>query len=271
MDRSVILLLGDVVCGKHVAEHFVPALQARLGILFRIVGGGRLGNAGERSRLDERKILGAHLVVILRRRLDAIAPIAIVDGVEVHVEDLVFSVFLLHLDGELRLARFALERDAGGLFGQGRVAHELLRDGGSAFARPARQIVQERAHDALGVDPVVLVEANVLDVNGALDGIFAHVFQFDGIALFQLELGKLRRAVSRIHVGVLGIIERVAVQFRQIGDPVVVDGENTRDAPEAHEADAENDHEDDPSHRMGFRLAEFTSCFHECRFRCCRL
>ena len=69
---------------------------------------------------------------------DAVAAIAVIDGVEVHEKNLVFRVDLLEFDGEIDFAHLALDRDVGHLVGDDGVAHILLRNSGGSSWPPAR-------------------------------------------------------------------------------------------------------------------------------------
>src|SRR5690606_13052626 len=82
-----------------------------------------------------------------------------VGGVEVALEDLLLAELLLELQRDHGLADLALvallAREVEDL-------HVLLRDGGRALAGVATGVGEERAQDALGVDPLVGPERLVL-------------------------------------------------------------------------------------------------------------
>ena len=46
---------------------------------------------------------------MLRRSLNAVAVVAVVDGVQIHHQNLVFGINLFHLFGERHLANFTLD------------------------------------------------------------------------------------------------------------------------------------------------------------------
>src|SRR5438876_9565209 len=95
----------------------------------------------------------------LRGGLDAVGVIAVVDGVQVADEDLVLRPAAAELDRETRLLDLALE---GALAAGIEVAHELLRDRGSAFDDLAgADVTPESAGDPDVVDAAGLVEAAV--------------------------------------------------------------------------------------------------------------
>ena len=185
---GVVVLLGDVAQAQHVVQDLVAALEAGAGVHGRVVVGGRVGQADERGGLGQREVARVLVEVGLACGLDAVGAVAVVDGVEVHHQDLVLGVHLLHLDGDVGLAHLALEGLVELLVGQDGVAHELLGDGGGALGA-AGELREHGAHDACRVDAVVLVEALVLNVHGALEHVVGHMVLRDGLAVLQVERG----------------------------------------------------------------------------------
>ena len=204
---GVMLLLCDVTGFEHAVEHRVAALLCGVRMHRGIVVGGRLGQADERGRLGEGEVARVLVEVDDARGLDAIGTVAVVDGVEVHVEDLVLRVLLLHLDGDVGLADLALYRVIELLVREDGVAHELLGDRGRTLGA-ARQGHDDGSDDALGIDAVVAVEALVLGVDGPLDHVVRDLGEVDGAALLKV--------VARDLVAV-GVIDR-----RGLGDQVSV-------------------------------------------------
>ena len=220
--HRVGLLRRDDPIGHHAVEHGVAALQAVVRVVDGVVVGGRLRNAHERGRLVQREILGVLGEVTLGGSLDAVGARAVVDGVQVHEQDLVFGVLLLQLLGDVHLADLALEGDVAHLVGQDGVAHELLGDGGSALQLAAHEVVHECAGHAEVVDAGVGVEALVLGGNGALQYVLADLIERDRLAVLQLELGEQRRAVGGVDHGRLRRVVGVGVLVvRQIFQPGV--------------------------------------------------
>lgn len=115
--------------------------------------------------------------------LDAVAAVTVVDGVQVHHQQLVFAVFLLHVQRQLSFADFSLDRDVVRFLRQQRVAHKLLRNGGGAFQAAARKVVHERASDARQVNAIVLVESNILGINGGMLDVVGNFVRLNGVAL----------------------------------------------------------------------------------------
>ena len=108
---SIVFFLGDVTVGEHAVEHQVATLEAVVRMVDGVVVRRRLGNARKRRRLDQRQIGSVLREVALRRRLDAVGTRAVVDGVQVHAQDVFFGVGLLHLQRQVHLAHLALDGD----------------------------------------------------------------------------------------------------------------------------------------------------------------
>ena len=215
--RRVMLLLGDVAVRQHAVEHEVATFEAVLTIVDkRVVERRGLRNAHKRCRLGKREIRGILREVALRRGLDAVGAVTVVDGVEVHEQNLVFRVLLLKLHRQVHLAHLALEGDVVHFVDEDGVAHKLLGDGGRAFAARPRDVHDERTGDAHEVEAAVVVEALVLGGDGSLEDVRADLAQLHRIAILQLELREHRpvfgphlrrhRHIERIHVLVVGQI-----------------------------------------------------------------
>ena len=137
------------------------------GVLDEVVGGGRLGNAGEEGVLGEREVLEVLLPVALGGGCDAVAAVAVVVVVEVGLHDRLLAggarVGLGQADRLDDLARLALvhavrER----ALGQEPGSHELLGDGGAA-AVVALDRVDGGCREGDGIEARVLPERLVLD------------------------------------------------------------------------------------------------------------
>ena len=145
---------------------------------------------------------------------------AIVNGVEVHHEDLVFGVHVLHLDGDIGLAHLTLDGRVELLLLQDGVAHQLLGDGRGSFVAAGKGC-HRGTRDAQEVDAAVLVETLVLDVDRALQDVRGDLVLGDGLAVLGIEAGdlvavavnNLGRLADQIGVGV-GVVG-------QVGQPAV--------------------------------------------------
>jgi hypothetical protein len=119
--------------------------------------------------------LGAVAEVVLRRGLDPVGPVAVIDEVEVALKDLVLGEGLLQLDGVFQLLDLAGVVLGGRRLGPGLVAGPqgvllqgdldvLLGERGATAGDLTRGPVgDERPKNALQVSPAVLVEPVVLD------------------------------------------------------------------------------------------------------------
>jgi hypothetical protein len=166
------LLAADVALLGHPGEDLVAALGGRLGVGERVVGGGALREAGEEGGLRQRERGGVDAEEGPGGRLDAVGVLPEVHDVEVAGEDLVLAVGVLERQRDPRLPELAGHRLLGGrtplLGGLGDLQQGLL-DQLLGQRRPALlhaaggQVGQQRAHGALDVEAVVVVEAGVLD------------------------------------------------------------------------------------------------------------
>ena len=261
--------MRDDAVGEHARKHHVAALLAGLRVEIGVVHRGGVGNADERGGLRDGQVGCVHAVVVLRGGLNAVASVAVIDGVQVHQQDFFLGVLLLHLDGKLDLAHLALEGDLGRLVGKQGVAHQLLRDGGCALLA-AREVHEHRADDALQVGTVVLIEAHVLGGDGAVDHIGAYLVQAgERLALLEIELGE-HRAFARLLVVVGGIDGRLfghrervgVVNAGQIFAPFVNERHSALIAAEYGQAKAQQYDEYCPLSCVCARLALFSPCFH---------
>ena len=238
---GVVLLLGDVARLEHAVEDEVAARDAVLGVPEGVVEGGGVGEADERGGLGEGELARVLVEVRDARGLDAVGGVAVVDGVHVHVQDLVFGVHLLHLDGDVGLADLSLERHLELLVREDGVSHQLLGDGrAAALLAFAGQLAGDGAKDALGVDAVVGIEALVLGVDGALEHVGRDVVERDRAALLQI-IGRYLVAVGVVDAGGLG--HEVVVGRGVVGQVLEPRGDDRahreaqRDDEKRHEAD----------------------------------
>ena len=97
----------------------------------------------------------------LRRRLHAVGLVAVVDAVQVGLQDLGLGVTVLELHREDRLVELAQDRP---VTGKVDVLGQLLGDGAATLGDPAlEEVLAGRPQDAEQVDPAVAVEVVVLD------------------------------------------------------------------------------------------------------------
>ena len=126
--------------------------------------GGALWQAGHEARLGQVEPASRGPEVGLRRRLDPEGLIAIEDGVEVHLEDLVLGVLPLQLDRQHQLARLAIQTAARRTRTEKIVFDKLLRDGAAALRGAlVHQVVNACGQHPDRVDGPVVVEVFVFD------------------------------------------------------------------------------------------------------------
>ena len=240
--RRIRLLLSYHVVRNHAIKDEVATVEAVLLIVDGIVVRGRLRNADERRRLHKRQIARVLGEVPLGRRLDAIRSRAVVDGVEVHEQNLVFAVLLLELKGDVHLANLALKRDIGHLVGEDGVANELLRDGGRPLELAAEEVVHHGTRDAHEVDTAVIVETLVFRGDRSLQNKLAHLVVLDGGAILELKLRKHRGSIRGVHGRRLRDVELIHVRvIGKVLKPRLAQGENAgRTRYEHRRDDGEN-------------------------------
>ena len=251
-----MLLLGDVAQAQHVVENLVAARQCQIGIDRGVVLRRRVGKADEQRGLAQGEVGGALGQVGLGGSLDAVGAVAVIDGVEVHHEDLVLGVHLLHLDGDIGLAHLTLDGRIELLLLQDGVAYQLLGDGRCALVATG-----DGCHggtcDTPQVDAAMLVEALVLNVDGALQHVRRDLILGDGLAVLRVEARDLV-AVAIDDLG--GFAHQIGVGVGivgQIGQPAI-DVADHADA-KRYARDEQKAQEREQDHGQGMRLGTTAS------------
>ena len=160
LDGGVVLGWRQHTLGKHHAQDvFAPFLVVpRRGLDAEIAGG--LDGRRQRRCLGRGERCRVHPEGHLRCCLDAVRPLAEVDVVQVHVQDLILGVELLHLQRQPDFLQLAGDGLLAGEVGE---LHQLLGDGGCTLVKGAGAgVVHRRAQDADHVKARMLVEAQVL-------------------------------------------------------------------------------------------------------------
>ena len=175
--RLVGLRLADVPTGHHALEHVGLARLRALEMGLRVVVVGRVNQPGQKRGLADREVLGLLVApeVGLGGRAQAICVVAVVDAVQVHVEDLVFGVALLQRGGQNGLLQLAEDR----FLGREQLdLDQLLADRAAALLRGSAGQVGERGPDGGGhVDRPVVVEVAVLRGERGRGSVLAHVLE----------------------------------------------------------------------------------------------
>ena len=172
----VVLLLGDLALVIHLVKDGVLTLQIVLQRRFRIIGivqRGIVGDADQIGALGQRQLGHVLAEIDLRRRFDAVAPMAQVDIVEIQFHDIFLGMGLFKIKGAEDLRDLALD---GAFLVAGDVLDRLLCQGGTAEG--VVRIMDKQVNDGRGRAPpvhaVVLQKAFVLDGDGRQGQIFRH-------------------------------------------------------------------------------------------------
>jgi hypothetical protein len=143
----------------------------------RAVLGGRLRQTCQHRRLTEGQVVGGGVVERARRRFDAVALAPVVDGVEIHLEDLLFRVAAVEVHRQRGLAQLALD-GRWWIRADEDLLDQLLADRAAALVDVVVGIVGDRRPgDAADVDAAVLVKRPVFDRDRCLANEGRHGFQ----------------------------------------------------------------------------------------------
>ena len=224
---AVGLGLGEQAILGHQAEGDALAGLGGGEVGEGVVGRGRLGQAGDQGGLGGAQLAYRLGEVGLGGGLDAVSLGAVVDLIEVQVEDLVLAVGAAHAEGEDRLTQLALVALLAALIlAEQDAAHQLHGDRGGAAHDLAALVVLERgAHDAAHVYAGVLIEVGVLHGDrgvfeqlrdlreahrGTTPSLRANQLVEQGCAVASVEPGGLEAAILSDALGV-GQVAAVAV------------------------------------------------------------
>ena len=185
---------ADVAAVDHGVEHLCTPRLCRVRVLHRVVVRRALREAGEHRHLAERQPHEVGLVEVgLRRGLDAVGLIAVVDLVQVHLEDLLLAEGARRLHGEDRFLDLPRER---WLVTQEARLDELLRDRRATLRdRPARGVRVHRSDDATDVDARIGPERFVLDGDRRVLHLLGDGIEADELAALVLE--RVEEVLSR--------------------------------------------------------------------------
>src|SRR4029079_5240013 len=191
----------------------------------------------------------------LRRRLDPVRVVAVVDLVHVLAEDPVLRARAREADRQAGLLQLALQRP---LLRDVEVPHELLRNRRAALDHVARaEVLPGCAGDALVVDAAVLVEAVVLDRDRRLAHPRADAPEGDRRPV---ALGRDRaqqRAIGRVDERVLADLDRLQIVQVAVGaEP----GDGADAGGDHGQHDHEQDDEDQRRAALALRLDPAPAC-----------
>ena len=236
----------------------------------RTIQGGVVGDgdeAGAFRRIQLRHILAE---VELRRGLDAVAALSQIDGVQVHLQDLLLGVVLLELQGPENLPHLAVD---GVAVVAGHVLQHLLRQGGAAEGGPAAGEEVQRGGGGSGpVHAVVLKESVVLNGYGRLPQRVRDLFIVHPDAVFRAVDSLVFHPISGVPVLVIddgaeihGVVVGVDLQRRGQRGPDVHHKKpgKHRHCADAHQQDRPQDEDDLVSRSFGaFLLSGFPAGDH---------
>ena len=190
--------LGDEPVFGHLLQHCLLPGLGGLGVGQGGVVVGALGDPGDHGTLGQIQIFHVFAEVGVGGGFYPVSPLAEVDLVHVHLQDLVLGVFLFDLEGNEGF----MELPAQGLFlGQEVVLGQLLGDGAAPLDLAPPDIGVDGPADPPEVDASVFIEPDVFCrqermlevlgdfVDGHRDPVFFRIHRGDQVALGVEELG----------------------------------------------------------------------------------
>jgi hypothetical protein len=156
------LVFGDEAVVLHELEDVRPALFGRGELLVRVVHARPARQNGEKCRLPERQRRRGLAEVEPRRRFGSPRAVAVVDAVQVLLEDLGLRRGSFEAAREHRFAELVAERAPSRMVGRLDDAHELHRERGSSVrhAKPL-QVEPRRPQDSDRIDAAMVEEPAV--------------------------------------------------------------------------------------------------------------
>ena len=192
-----------VLVAHHHVEHDALPCFGRGEVREEIEIGRPLRDAGEQRRFGLCQVGGVLAEVDLAGRLRPVGPVAVVEQVEVHLQQLVFAEEVGQLLSQPGLEHFAIHRLVVALIRpQEEVAGELHGDragagGDFAFLR----VAQRGRGDARRIDAGVLVERGIFGGDGGVDQVLGDAVEADpGAPPLIPQLGD-GRAVAVVETG----------------------------------------------------------------------
>ena len=193
--KRLDLRLREPSVDRHLREHEVAPHQRPLRVQHRVVEAGAFKHADQRGGLEHIQFLGRLVEIGARRHFDAVSIEEEGHGVEIGLENLVFGIDRLDLEGGNRLLDLSLESGGAADLLRIEVARKLLGDGGASLQVAGERV--ERCRDrSQRVDAVVPVEAVVLVGNQRIDHGEGDFVQRHPLPVDALEFGQ-HHAVGR--------------------------------------------------------------------------
>ncbi len=183
-ERVEFLHAGNVALVEHSGENDLEARICGLRVQEWVVGIGRIGQARQHCGLRQVELLRRRFAGFIlqpeidrRRRVDAICLLAIVDGVQIHFQDVALAIVVVYRWRERKFLQFALDAFP--------IAHhqhldELLGDGTAPLHdTPAAQVIQRGLDNARNIDALVRPEVLILGCHGSVDEVRRDVIERD--------------------------------------------------------------------------------------------
>jgi len=151
----------------HQHQDGLVPVKGRLAVSIDVINRGRLHQPRQEGRLAQVQVLGRGMKIHLRRGLHPVRQVAVVDFVEIHLQDIILGVLAGDLGSQHDLAGFPLVTDLRRFFrAQQQHSRQLLGDGGSSRNHLAGGVIlPEGARDAHGIKTRVVIELLVLGSN----------------------------------------------------------------------------------------------------------
>ncbi len=170
---EVQLFVVDEVQFVHAAQHVRLAQLGAFRVDHRVVGGGRLGQAGEHGRLCNRDLLEGLAKIHFCRRCKAVGALAQVNLVYIELQDFIFAQVALNLEGEQHLVEFARHSF---FLGEKKIARHLHGDSARALLGASGcEIGNGRAQHTYVIYAAMFVKPFIL---GGKNGFLHHVWHF---------------------------------------------------------------------------------------------
>ena len=238
---------GDVAVTHHRVED-IELAAARVGVSLaqeRVEVRRTLGQARQEGGLSEIQPAGGRSEIGLCRRLHAKGLVAVEDGVEVHLQDLVLRVLPLQLEREDQLARLAVEAAAAGAGVQQVIFDQLLGDRAAALCRfLVQDVVHPGGEHPDRVDRPVVVKVLVLDGDGGVSEVPGHLVQRDHGAALLVALLEQRHAIAGVDPG--GLRQALRVEVVEAGEFAGI-GVEEGAGPDQHRQQAGRRQQQDPA------------------------
>ena len=186
---------ADVPGLHHQPQHHRLPVFGAVGVGIGVIDCGQLGQPGQQRGLGQGQVGHVFGKVGLRGGVCAIGKVAVIEFVEINLQDLLFGIAAADLGGEDGFVDLARQR----LFGREEdQLDQLLGDGAGAGDEAALQDgIVERAQERDRVNAGVVVEIGVLGGDGGLQQVGRHAIQ--------------RHDCAPSGVGVKGLVEEVTL------------------------------------------------------------